>query len=368
MKKIKKISQNLFKRVSQEFFKLLYGKISYKSNNQKSRNISIKFIKKKSIRKFDNTLYRVFKVKNGRIYTDDVENVAIIDKNKIIDDISFQQISGELLPANHNSSIEKGTPRILKTFRGNVLSLIQGASGKFNYYHWLFDILPKIKLFSEIYNLKDIDYIYFHKLKNFQKNTLKILGILKKKIIFSERYRHIQAENIFCTDHPIYFNGFIETESKKIPKWIVRWLRSTFLKHKKKFNCNDKIFIDRSSSPSKHCQFINNEEIKNYLKKRGFKSYKIEKLNFFKEIYLFNKAKIIIGAHGAGLANLAFCKSKTKVIEIRPKNRINSLYQRISHINNLNYNLIETKIIRNSRLLKVGDIKLDISILKKYLN
>ena len=43
-----------------------------------------------------------------------------------------------------------------------------------------------------------------------------------------------------------------------------------FEKYGKKFECNDKIFIDRRESPFNHCQIINDEEIKTHLKKKGF--------------------------------------------------------------------------------------------------
>ena len=52
--------------------------------------------------------------------------------------------------------------------KGRVLSLAQGASGHTNYYHWLFDMLPKIKLYTEIYDIVDLDFIYLNKLNSFQ--------------------------------------------------------------------------------------------------------------------------------------------------------------------------------------------------------
>ena len=39
------------------------------------------------------------------------------------------------------------------------------------------------------------------------------------------------------------------------------------------------------------------------------------------QIYLFYSSKYVIGAHGAGFANLAFCKSNTKVYEILNANQ-----------------------------------------------
>ena len=365
MKGLKRFLQKIFKNLFHIIFKLLYGKIIYVSDNLSSNNVSISDVKDPNIKTFNDKIYRIYRIKNGRIYSDNVENVAIIDENKIIDNISYQQVQGNLVFANRNVCLQKGTPRIKHKFKGRVLSLAQGASGLSNYYHWLFDLLPKIKLYSEVYNLNELDYLYAGNLQDFQTESLVPLGLDKLKIIDSLNYRHIQADEIICTDHPNYYKGFIENKSKDIPAWTVKWLKDTYLKHAKKFKCNDKIFIDRSSSQSKHCQFINYNEILDFLTEMGFSKYKTENLNFFEKIYLFHNANFIIGAHGAGFANLAFCKKGTKVIEVRPKNRTNSLYGRISEINNLDYNLVTTKVIDKSETIH-GDIKLDLNELKKY--
>ena len=69
-----------------------------------------------------------------------------------------------------------------------------------------------------------------------------------------------------------------------------------------------------------------------YLKAKGFSKYRTGELSFFEQIYLFNNAKCIIGAHGAAFTNLVFCKPNTKVIEIRPPTQINNNYKRINFI------------------------------------
>ncbi|MDC1279778.1 glycosyltransferase family 61 protein [Pelagibacteraceae bacterium] len=365
MRKIKKLLQKIFKVFFQLIFKLVYGKIIYKKDNLISNNIIIDQVANKNIVNFLKKKYQVYKIKNGRIYTDNVENVALIDKNIIIDNISYQQILGNLMSADKNICIKKGTPRIKKRFKGRVLSLAQGASGNSNYFHWLFDLLPKIKLYSEIYNLKDLDYLYSGKLKNWQKQSLSSLGLDKINVIDIQKYRHIEADEIICTDHPSYYSGYIEEQSQNIPIWIIDWLRETFLESAKKFPCNNKIFIDRSSASTAHCQFINDEEISEFLIRKGFTKYKVEELNFFEEVYLFKNSNYIIGAHGAGLANLVFCKKGTKVIEIRPKNHLNSLYGKLSKINNLDYNLLSTNIIEDSNKSE-GDIYLDIKELNNF--
>ena len=319
MKKIKKKNNFLYKSLIRSFFIILYGKIIFCKNPENEKDISIEEVKDENLKDPDNLKYSIYKIKNGRVFNDFVENVAIICGNKIVDKVSYQQVDGELKNANHNSVLYKGTPYLKKKFRGRVLSLTQGASGHRNYFHWLYDILPKINICSKNYNLKEIDYLYLSKLETYQKSTLEILGYDNLKIIDANKNRHIQADEIICSEHPWYKRGFILEEAKKLPEWIIKWINDSFINYGKKFSCNERIFIDRSESTFSHCQFVNNKEIINFLENEGFTSYKVGQLSFQEQIYLFNNAKIIIGAHGAAFANLAFCKKNTKIIEIKPK-------------------------------------------------
>ena len=364
MKKVKKKLSFLYKSLIRLLFIIIYGKIIFCKNPENEKDISIEEVKDEKLKDPDNHKYLVYKIKNGRIFNDFVENVAIISGNKIIDKVSYQQVKGEFKDANYNSVLYKGTPYLKRKFKGKVLSLTQGASGHKNYFHWLYDILPKINIFSKNYNLKEIDYFYISKLETYQKSTLEILAYDDIKIIDPNKNRHIQADEIICSEHPWYKKGFILEEAKKLPEWIVKWISDIFINHGKPFNCNEKIFIDRSESSFSHCQFVNNGEIINFLKNKGFTSYKVGQLSFQEQVYLFNNAKIIIGAHGAAFANLAFCKKNTKIIEIKPKNHPNFVDQHISKIKELDFNLIETDELRNKD--ENGDIFLDTTHLKKF--
>ena len=347
-------------------FKIIYGKVYFLNNQNYSTKIKLYQIRDPKISYSKKKRYLIYKIKNGRISTDYVENVAIIDENRIIDKISYQQIKGNLRSAKYNSAIKKGTPYIKKKFRGRVLSLTQGASGHSNYFHWLFDILPKIKLYSEKFDFKDLDFFYTSKLLNYQKKTLDLLGLDSIKIIDSSKYRHITSNEIIVTQHPWYHKGYIMNEVYKIPPWTINWIKTKFLPYKKNFYCNDKIFIDRSESKFNHCQIQNNREVISFLKDKGFSSYKVGQLSFEKQIYLFNNAKIIIGAHGAAFANLAFSRPNTKVIEFKPVWHKNLVNKKISKVNSLNYKLINTPLIKKN-LSSKGDIYLDIKKLNKII-
>ena len=360
---LKKKLQFFFKFFFRSIFKIIYGKIYYIEN---ADNVHISLVNSLGIINFFNEKYRVYKINNGRVYTDNVSNVAIISGDKILKNASYQQIKGELKDASHNITLEIGTPRIKKYYKGRVLSLAQGASGHTNYCHWLLDILPKIKLYNEIYKLSDLKYIYLNKLNNFQRDTFNLLNLDHIEIIDSNLKRHIQSNELIATDHPNYYKGFIMEEHKNIPTWIIKWLRDCFLKKSGLMPIYDKIFIDRSSSLSRHCQIVDHQETLEFLEKMNFKSIKLENLSFANQIHLFQNSKVIIAPHGAGLANLIFASENTKVLEIRPKNHPNEVYKKISQINNLEYNLYSTPNLKN--LNEKGDIKVDLGALKNIIN
>jgi capsular polysaccharide biosynthesis protein len=361
---MKKKTQIFCKKIVQLLFKFIYGKIELEKNKNIYQNITIKESKDRFFIN-ENLKYRTYNISKGRVYTDYVENVATISDNKLFSKGSFQQIRGRLVAAKLNCVINKGTPRIKKKFRGTILNLVQGASSQ-NYFHWLIDILPKIFICSKNYKISKINYFYLPQLTKSQIESLKLIGIDKSKIINSKEYRHIEGERIITVDHPWYKKGFVHDYSHTIPKWIILWLKNEFIKYKKKFQCNKKIYIDRSESKFKHCQIINNKEVDSFLKTKGFKKYKVGKLNFAKQIFLFCNAKFIISAHGAALTNLVFCRPGTKVLEIRPENHPGKNYQRICKVNKLKYFLLKTEKINKINENK-GDIYLSINRLEKKI-
>ncbi len=361
---IKKFLQNIFKKFFQILFKIVYGKVIYSNQNLKNKNIVINQLNTSKLRKFNNEPYSVYSISEGRVYNDTVENVAIINQNQIIDKISYQRLGGKLINADKSVVLKKGTPRIKKKIKSNLLILSQGASGNDNYFHWLFDILPKIKICSEVYNLKNIENFYFSKLHKWQKNILEILDLQNIKILDSSIYRHVQATKIIAVDHPWYEKGYINEEAANIPDWIVNWLKEIFLTKAESFNANDKIFIDRRDDTKfNHCQIINDEEVFQYLKSKGFSKYKVGQLSFKNQIHLFHNAKIIIGPHGAAFANLVFCKPQTKVIEFKPFHHPTVVNKRISKINDLNFKSIKAPDFKNDK----GDIFINLDMLKKII-
>ena len=320
---IKKFLQKIFKVVSYGIFFKIYGKIEKSIDSSEDNRIKVEII---NIDK--NLKYRVYNIDNGRLYTDRIHDTAIIIDNKIIKEPSFQ-LRHSYDSKIYNSKVRenivftKGTPRKLRNLNGSILSLLTGGGGNNNYWHWLFDVLPRLALCSKTVNLSELDYFLLPAhTKKFQIESLDHLSIPKNKRISSEKFRHIKAQKLIVTDHPVVTSGDATKDIMNIPKWISQWLKENFLPQNITYNKKDikKIYIDRSDNISDRLPkriISNEEEVKKYLLKNNFIPIRLHETDFIEQVKLFNNAEYIVGLHGGGFANLAFCKPGTRVIELK---------------------------------------------------
>ena len=365
---IKKLLQKIFKKISYFFFSTIYGKIDSSIKSNEDKRIEVKFFEIS-----ENLKYRIYKISSGRLYTDRIHDTAAILDNKIIDGASFQLRNNNYSEISKNSVFEKGTPRILKKINGTVLSLLTGGGGNDNYWHWLYDVLPRIKLSEKFKSIDQIDFFLLPSIKKkFQKQTLQELNIDNKKILSSEDYRHIKANELIVTDHPYILSDNSHTDAQKIPEWIIEWLKKIFLtnSNNKKNNYPKKIFIDRSDSKASLSQFrllVNEDEVKSYLEKKDFTSVKLNDLDFLEQVHLFNNADCIVGLHGAGFANLAFCKKNTKVIEFR-MSKTGKVIENLALKNKLRFDSVISEPESHNIDKHMGHIKISLNVLEKKIS
>ena len=290
--------------------------------------------------------YKVYKFSAGRLYTDRVHDMAIIIENKIVNGPSFQLRRTDdkkiyFSNIENNNVFKNGTPRKLKKLDGTTLSLLTGGAGNNNYWHWLFDVLPRLNLCEKFFKLDKIDYFLLPSVeKKFQNETLDLLNIPMHKRLSSKKFRHIKSKELIVTDHPVVTTGDATSDIQNIPNWILLWLKNSFQKEN---NSNGKkIYIDRDDStftnPARRL-LSNEEKIKKYLEENNFISVKLHELKFFEQVKLFQSAKSVVGLHGGGFANITFCKPGTEIIELRSSNA-GPVIENLAKKNDLNYKSI----------------------------
>ena len=274
-----------------------------------------------------------------------------------------------------NVVFQKGTPRKLRNINSTVLSLLTGGGGNTNYWHWLFDVLPRLGLCNKTIGLSEIDYFLIpDDIKKFQNETLECLNISKHKRLSSVKFRHIKAKELIVTDHPFVISGFATEDIMNIPKWISEWLKDNFLNEGIISNNKDakKIYIDRNdkelNSPLQR-SITNEDEVKKYLLNRDFTPVKLHEIKFSDQVELFYNADCIVGLHGGGFANLAFCKPGTKVVELRSTNAGTPI-ENLAKKNDLNYSSIIVEAKSTDKLNypnQQGHIQIPVSSLDKIL-
>ncbi len=357
------------KSIRHFFFKLLYGKIKNITYAVKNKKIKVKKII------FNKTFfYKLYNIPKGRIYSDTIMNTAFILNNTLVAGPSlqykykknFQIINGNI---KENFVNKNGTPKFLKKINGNIFSLLTGGSGKYNYWHWIFDVLPRIGILEKSnFKIKPDHYLIPSISRKYHRQTFEELKIPSYKLIDGSKYKHIICDNLIAVDHPINLNNNPTKSILNIPTWVIRWLRKNYIKKTyTNKNLPKKIFINREfDSNLVTRKIVNNEEVKNILIYLGFESISLSNLNFVDQVKLFKNANFIVGLHGGGFANMVFADKGTKIVEIASKHNGNVLLS-LAKKCTLNYKRIIG--INTSKKLKFQNshVFVDVNKLKKLI-
>ena len=183
----------------------------------------------------------------------------------------------------------------------NALETIENAfiiGSSQNYYHSIIDFFPRLFSYKKSI-FKDIDKLIIgnDKLKPILEYLLQKLKIeLEVKIVKNKIY---------------FFKNSVFTINKNFEK-ISNLYRN--LLYDENINATRKIFISRKDASSR--TITNEDEIINFLNNNNFEIINLSEKKFIDQVKIFNSAKLVVAMHGAGLTNLLFCKSNTKVIEI----------------------------------------------------
>ncbi|HBW57992.1 MAG TPA: hypothetical protein DEF27_09385, partial [Oscillatoriales bacterium UBA8482] len=195
----------------------------------------------------------------------------------------------------------------LQQIEGRV-AVLSGLSGNV-YFHWMVDILPRLELLRQSgIKFDQIDWFLVNSYQApFQRETLTRLGIPEFKILESDRFPHIQAQQLIVPSWTGYM-GWLQP-------WAIDTLRRWFLPKSQNLGRNypERIYISRGNASYR--RILNEKNVIETLRPWGFVTVQLETLSFGEQVALFAQAKVIMGAHGSGLTNILFCQPGTQVIE-----------------------------------------------------
>lgn len=214
----------------------------------------------------------------------------------------------------------------------NVVATFTNCRQGVTYFHWLFNVLPKIHLVEKS-GLK-FDKMYIECQKRFQEETINLLGYKSEQIIDSSRCDYLSASQLIIPSLPDF------SQPARITDWSCNFLRQKFLtlsSSKTEFSegKHKRIYISRADTKSR--RITNEQAVIHLLQKYDFSVIRLELLTFLEQVSLFKNAKFVIAPHGAGLSNIVFCSKDTKIIEIFSPKFINLCYWHLSSKVELDY-------------------------------
>lgn len=205
--------------------------------------------------------------------------------------------------------------------RGVCLSLASDWASV-NYGHFLLDGLCRFELFRKAgFSVADVDHIYcplpFPRLDRF----LARLGIPKEKHVTVGKGSAVRADVVLAPSFP--------GTRWNYQSWAVDFLQKTFLRspavpHRR-------LYIPRDTRR----RITNEQQLIAIMKKRDFEIF--DPAGSKDPPAHFAEAEVVVGGHGAGLADLAFCSRETRVLELMPSDHIRPYWYTLSDATGLRY-------------------------------
>lgn len=199
-----------------------------------------------------------------------------------------------------------------------------------NYYHWLIETVPKLRYARAYETAFDVDVTYLvpSDAPLWLDRTLELLGVSDSTV---ER----ATSPVYRTDR-LLIPSFPDLKPRNY-----RWIREDVLANaspdREAIGAGNNVYISRATAIER--RVVNEADVVETLSEYGFESYRLEEHTVAENVMLFNEAEVIVGPHGAGLADIVFCDEAT-VIELFGS-KIKDPYEQLAETLGVEYHSLE---------------------------
>lgn len=207
-----------------------------------------------------------------------------------------------------------------RRLRGRTLSI--ASAGGDSYYHWLIDELPRFLEAAGDHHEAVIGH------RGHLAHVAKMIGFTGRLIEPSKdqhfRCDELDVSSLFgITGHPTpevaaLLRAFADRHGLRSPHAPRR-----------------RLFVSRSAARVR--RLVHESDIWPRLESRGFERLFLETMSWEEQITAFAAAEVVVAPHGAGLANLVFCRPDTRVIELFDRRYLHWCYWQLAAVSGLEY-------------------------------
>lgn len=176
----------------------------------------------------------------------------------------------------------------------------------YNYYHWVCDVLPRLHRVIDRLPA-DVAFVVPESMAAWQWDSLAAVGVARS------RCAQLPRDEAWTFDE-LYYAGPAAVCGDHDPH-AVEWLRSTVVgaaggsAHSR----DRKLYVTRRLTRR---SIVNEDVYWPLFAAAGFAMIEAETMPFADQVRAFSSASCVVAPHGAGLANIAWCRTPATVIEI----------------------------------------------------
>lgn len=239
--------------------------------------------------------------------------LAVTDDGRVLADLSFWHGFPE--------GLAQGVATPVRRVRGTLVSLASDHATA-NYGHFLMDALPRLDLLERAgISLADVDHVYCAVPSQRAIRLLDALGVPDGRRIYAEPGVAIRADRSILPSYP--------GARRNYPPWVADFLRDRL--SVPSGPPTRRLYVPRAT----HRRITNVEELWPMLEADGFEVFRADAAEDPRQA--FAEAAIVVGGHGAGLADLAFCRPGTPVLELLPDSHPMPFYATLAGSAGLRY-------------------------------
>lgn len=214
-----------------------------------------------------------------------------------------------------------------------------------NYFHFLFDSLPRLLDLDENSSCP----VILNDERSFQREYYELLCLPAERRVSVSGSSHWKPDKLIIPSIPLPELNMLGAVAPHACDFLRR-----FLDHSRvcaQSSSARKIWIGRRSGRN----YANTEAVSEWLVRHSFIECFLEELSVVEQIALFRDADVVAGIHGAGLANLVYCRPGTRVVEVLPEHWGWPFYRSLSAAVGLDYRCVSASA---DELLRKEDVRL----------
>jgi capsular polysaccharide biosynthesis protein len=223
----------------------------------------------------------------------------------------------------------------LKRFKEHVpLAAVLVQKWGYGYFHFLVEVLPKVLRMNELHKripiLIDFNTVFIKQVLEYFEITNPIIPYNNSSMFFPVKEAVHITETMSGNPTP---SDIELIRSKLHPSTLPKVNIIIYRKELQRSILNfDELLIQlKANNPSEEWVVF-------------------DRLPFKETVELFSRAKMIVGAHGAGLTNMIFAPKKIPVIELSPSDEVNLCYWHLSWILENDHRLVASHVTKNQEI------------------